>query len=126
MAIPPEPIDSVLFDAKAVVVAEVVAVTETGPALPKVERKKGHTDVGNKEPWQTLTLKVSSVLMSGLDVRAGATVSVKKPEGDYTLVTGNQGDFLLGTDIDGLVILGRYGPDSYRHDVVVAALARRR
>ena len=133
MAIPPEPIDSVLFDAKAVVVAEVVAVVREGPALPKKEKKPGFSDIGNKAAWQRLTLRIDDVLQAGFDVKKGATVEVVKPVAAYALSVGNKGDFLLGNVVaddskdagDGPVILGRYGPDSYQHAVVVDALKRR-
>ena len=133
MAIPPEPIDSVLFDAKAVVVGEVTAVVAEGPALPRIEKKKGMSDIGNKAAWQKLTLRVDDVLQAGFDVKKGATVDVVKPVAGYALSVGIKGDFLLGNpapseaggDEKAPVILGRYGPDSYRHDVVVEALKRR-
>ena len=79
MAIPPEPIDSVLFDAKAVVTGEVVAVVAEGPPLPRIEKKKGFSDIGNKAAWQKLTLRVDDVLQSGFDVKKGGTVDVVKP-----------------------------------------------
>lgn len=129
MAIPPEPIDSVLFDAKAVVTGEVVAVVKEGPALPRVEKKKGFSDIGNKAAWQKLTLRVDDVLQSGFDVKKGGTVDVVKPVAAYALSVGVKGDFLLGNpegdDKSAPVILGRYGPDSYRHAAVVEALKKR-
>jgi len=128
MAMPPEPIDSVLFDAKAVVVGEVVAViTEGEPVAKKTPPKKDHKDVGNLAAWQKLSLRIDDVLLAGLDVKKGGSVDVLKPEGHYGLPVGAKGVFLLGAaGADGLpVILGRYGPDSYRLDVVEAALKRR-
>ena len=128
MAIPPEPIDSVLFDARAVVVGEVVAVVVEGPALPKkTPPKKDHKDLGNSAAWQKLSLRVDAVLLAGLEIKKGAVVDVLKPEGSYTLPVGATGPFLLGAaGADGLpVILGRYGCDSYRLDVVEAAIKRR-
>jgi hypothetical protein len=125
MAIPPEPIDSVLFDAKAVVAGEVVAVLAEGPAPPHVEPKKGFKDVGNKAAWQRLSVRVDDVLQGGFDVKKGGTVEVLKPEAGYALSVGIKGDFLLGVGEEAPVILGRYGPDTYRHEVVVEALKRR-
>ncbi|MDP2342071.1 MAG: hypothetical protein Q8O67_14025 [Deltaproteobacteria bacterium] len=128
MAIPPEPIDSVLFDAKAVVVGEVVAIVTEGAPLPKkTPPKKDHKDVGNLAAWQKLSLRVDDVLLAGLDVKKGESLDVLKPEGHYGLPVGAKGPFLLGAaGADGLpVILGRYGPDSYRQEVVEAALKRR-
>jgi hypothetical protein len=129
MAIPPEPIDSVLFDAKAVVVGEVVAVVAEGPPLPKKEKKQGFSDIGNQANWQRLTLRVDDVLQAGFDVKPGGTVDVVKPVAAYALSVGVKGDFLLGNpeeDGGGPVVLGRYGPDSYKHAVVVEALRSRR
>ena len=128
MAIPPEPIDSVLFDARAVVVGEVVAIVTEGAAAPKkTPPKKDHKDVGNVSAWQKLSLRVDDVLLAGLGLDKGAVVDVLKPEGHYGLPVGAHGPFLLGAaGDDGLpVILGRYGPDSYRTDVVEAAVKRR-
>ncbi len=128
MALPPEPIDSVLFDAKAVVAGEVVAIVTEGAALPKkTPKKKDHRDVGNLAAWQKLSLRIDNVLLAGLGTAEGAVVDVLKPEGHYALPVGAAGPFLLGAPgDDGLpVILGRYGPDSYRADVVEAAIRRR-
>jgi hypothetical protein len=127
MAIPPEPLQSVLFDARAVVVGEVVAVLGTGPTPEKrTDVKKGMTDVGNKAPWQKVTLRVDDVLQPGRDgvtVRKGATLDVLKPEGAYVVDQGTVGAFLLGIPgDDGLPpILGRYGPDSWRLELVEKA-----
>ena len=128
MAIPPEPIDSVLFDAKAVVVGEIVAVVVEGAAIPKTPpAKKDFKDVGNLAAWQQLSLRIDGVVAPGLGATAGAVIDVLKPEGHYGLPVGAKGPFLLGAPgSDGLpVILGRYGPDSYRLDVVEAAVKRR-
>ena len=127
MAIPPEPLQSVLFDAKAVVVGEVVSVDATGPAPDqRTDVKKGTKDVGNKAPWQTVTLRVDGVLQSGKDgvvVNKGATIVVRKPEGAYVVDKGTVGPFLLGAPGDDGVppILGRYGPDSWRLELVEKA-----
>lgn len=126
MAIPPEPLQSVLFDAKAVVVGEVVAVDATGPLPAQREVKKGMTDVGNLAPWQRVTLRVDAVLSpgkDGVDVKKGATVAVLKPEAAYVVDKGTVGPFLLGAPgDDGLPpILGRYGPDSWRLELVEKA-----
>lgn len=128
MAIPPEPVDSVLFDAKAVVVATVQTIEAEGPMPPQVEKKKGFSDLPNKAAWQKVVLAVDDVLLAGLEAKKGGTLTVLKPEGAYALNVGNGGPFLIGAaGDDGVpVILGRHGPDSYRREVVEAALLRRR
>ncbi len=130
MAIPPEPIDSVLFDAKAVITGTVLSIAAEGPPPPRVEAKKGFKDVGNQAAWQKLVLQIDDVLLAGLDAKKGGTITVLKPEAGYALNVGNGGPFLLGAPSAGggddvPVILGRYGPDSYRLEVVVEALKRR-
>jgi hypothetical protein len=127
MAIPPEPLQSVLFDAKAVVVGEIVAVDATGPEPPKrTDVTKGMTDIGNQAPWQRVTLRVDDVLSPGKDgvvVKKGSTLGVLKPEGAYLVAKGTVGPFLLGAPgEDGLApILGRYGPDSWRLELIEKA-----
>jgi hypothetical protein len=127
MALPPEPLSSALFDAKAVVVGEVVSIDATGPEPEKrADVKKGMKDVGNKAAWQTVTLRVDVVLRPGKDgvaVAAGKTIAVRKPEGAYAVDRGTKGPFLLGAPGDDGVplILGRYGPDSWRLELVEAA-----
>jgi len=125
MALPPEPLDSVLVDAKVVVFGEVVGVTATGPELPRREGKKGEKDLQNKAPWQTVTLRVDRVLRG--DVVKGATLQVLKPEGAYEVAVGTHGPFLLGTADDSGVapLLGRYGPDTWRSEVVEGAFQAR-
>jgi len=121
MALPPEPIDTVLVDAKVVVVGFVDAILETGPELPQRQAKKGERDLGNKAPWQRVRLTVERTLRG----EAGKTVEAFKPEGAYIVATGTRGAFLLGAPEGGSApILGRYGPDTWREDVVVAAFAR--
>jgi hypothetical protein len=124
MAIPPDPIDDVLFDAKLVVVGEVVAVVAEGSPPARIEAEPGVKDVGNKAPWQRVQVRIDQALLGTAPI--GSVVEVLKPEAGYLLSVGIKGDFLLGAAVDGVApLLGRYGPDSYRHDVVVAALAKR-
>jgi hypothetical protein len=124
MALPPEPIDTVLVDTAAAIIGEVVEVSATGPAQPQRVGKKGETDLGNKAPWQRVTLRIDTVLRGGL--KPGSTVSVLKPEGAYLVDAGTKGPFLLGiADDDGVPpILGRYGPDTWRLEVVQQAFAK--
>jgi hypothetical protein len=123
MALPPEPLDTVLVDAKIVLIGVVAAVTQTGPTPPQREGKKGERDVGNKAPWQRVQLTVERALRG--DVAVGATVEALKPEGAYVVDAGTRGAFLLGAPDDGAApILGRYGPDTWREDVVTGAFAR--
>jgi hypothetical protein len=123
MALPPEPIDTVLVDTKAAVVGEVVGVVATGPDLPQRVGKKGEKDLGNQAPWQRVSLRVDTALRGAFS--AGSTIDVLKPEGSYLVDVGTTGPFLLGAaGDDGLpVILGRYGPDTWRLEVVQRAFA---
>lgn len=123
MAIPPEPLDSVLVDVKSALIGEVTEVIATGPELPAREGKKGEKDLGNKAPWQRVKLRVDTALR-GVDV--GGVVEVLKPEGAYLVDVGTKGPFLLGAvGDDGVApILGRYGPDTWRVEVVQTAFAR--
>jgi len=121
MALPPEPLATVKVDAVAACVGEVTAVVATGPALPKREGKKGEKDLGNKEAWQEVVVRVDTALL-GLTV--GQTLTVLKPEGAYVVDVGTKGPFLLGApaEVGGPpVILGRYGPDTWRAEDVVRA-----
>jgi len=119
MAIPPDPIDTVLPDATAAAVAEVARVLVQDPQepLPKAT-KPGMADKGGKVARQVVELKVTEVLFGGL--RAGASVEAEKPAGAYTLSAGNGGPFLLapGASAGKWLILGRYGPDSYPVELI--------
>jgi len=122
VALPPEPIESMLLDAKVVVVGEVDAVVETGPALPQREGKKGERDLQNQAPWQRVTIRVDRCLRG--DVAVGASLSALKPAGAYVVDAGTKGSFLLGAEADGVApILGRYGPDTWRLEVVERAFS---
>ncbi|MHB8877343.1 MAG: hypothetical protein ACYC8T_26900 [Myxococcaceae bacterium] len=106
MAIPPEPIEQVIEDAGAAVLAEVAGVTTQDAQEPSAPGKVAR---------QVVELKVQSVLFGAL-AKAGATVQAVKPAGAYALRAGNHGPFLLRAIPGGtpaLEILGRYGPDTY-------------
>ncbi len=111
MAKPPEPIEEVLPKATWVVEAEVAEVLTQGPEVPKVPAPPGAADVGHHVRSQTVKLKVSRVLKG----KVGTTELVaEKPVAGYALKTGNKGPFLLDDSKPNPVILGRYGPDTYR------------
>jgi len=119
MAIPPDPIDTVLPDATACAVAEVARVLVQDPQEPLPKAKKpGMTDKGGKVARQVVELKVTEVLFGGLKV--GAALEAEKPAGAYTLSAGNGGPFLLGPGAAAgqWRILGRYGPDTYPVDLI--------
>lgn len=126
MAIPPDPIDEVIPEVTCAVVGQVTKVLERGKQAPlPAPSHPGMTDVPGELASQVVELRVDEVLC-GDRLQKGETVAVHKPAGDYTLVEGNQGPFLLA-DKEGvghLVILGRYGPDSYRREVIEDALKR--
>jgi hypothetical protein len=73
-----------------------------------------------------VTLRVDDVLAPGRDgivVTKGGTVDVLKPEGAYVVAAGTVGPFLLGAPGEEGVppILGRYGPDSWRLELIEKA-----
>ena len=114
MALPPERLERVLPSAVVVVVGNVSAVVDLG-SWPVPSR--GPPDSGHKSPAQQVTLKVARVLRGNVVV--DAEVVVTKPEGAYAVNVGTHGAWLL----DGsAVILGRYGPDTWGIDDVVAAI----
>ena len=125
MAIPPDPIDTVLPDATAGAVAKVAKVLVQDPQepLPKAS-KPGVTDKGGKVARQVVELTVTEVLFGGLKV--GASLEAEKPAGAYTLSPGNGGPFLLapGAAAGKWRILGRYGPDTYPVDLIKARLQK--
>jgi hypothetical protein len=117
MAIPPEPLITVLPQAVSIVVAEVVSVENRKDGLPRSGKQPPSAPkaVGS----QLVKLKVTQVLRGS----AVTELTVVKPVGEYALRAGNHGAFLL--DGDGPPeILGRYGPDSYRLADIEAALAK--
>lgn len=117
MAQPPEPIEELLPLAARVVLAEVIFAEDV--ATPDDDAgPAGRAPVGAAEarPAQRVTLKVSRALRG----EAAGELEVRKPAAPYVLVAGVEGPFLL--DGDG-VILGRYGPDTYRVAVLERALA---
>ena len=126
MAIPPDPIDEVLPKVAAVVVGEITKILEQGKQAPlPVPERPGMTDVPGALASQVVELRIDEVLF-GEPATRGEAIAVVKPEGDYVLSPGNRGPFLLAAEERRWVILGRYGPDSYRREVIEAALERRR
>ncbi len=121
MALPPEPLATVKVDAVAACIGEVTAVVAVGPALPRREGKKGEKDLGNVSAWQEVVVRVDIGLLA---LVAGQTLTVLKPEGAYVVDVGTKGAFVLGAPLDvgaAPVILGRYGPDTWRVEDVVRA-----
>lgn len=118
MALPPEPIETLLPQAKWVVEAVVSQVLATGERPPQKKAPPGTTSVGNKAAAQTVKLSVTR-LLRGDEV---AELTVEKPEAQYLLTPGNKGPFLI--DAQGR-ILGRYGPDTWSLAKVEGALTPR-
>ena len=118
MAIPPEPLDSVLPRATWVVEAEVEKVLSQGPvpANPTLA-----PSAPMKLRSQVVQLKVRRVLRGPSQP---ATLTAQKPECGYLLSAGNHGPFLLDAS-EPPVILGRYGPDSYSLQKLESAIAAR-
>lgn len=118
MAIPPEPLQELLPQAALIVDAEVLEVVSQGPQPPIPDHPKGATSVPGKTPSQVVKLKVKRALKG----KVQGELTVDKPEGDYVLTKGNKGPFLLKQEKGNTVIIGRYGPDTYRMDTIEAAL----
>jgi hypothetical protein len=116
MAIPPDPIDEVLPQANAAVLAEVARVLEQAPNKTEAMDPKA-SDVHTVASRQVVELKVTGVLF-GETLKTGATVRAVKPAGAYALRPGNKGPFLLTGTGDAVEILGRYGPDTYPEDLI--------
>lgn len=120
MAIPPDPIEEVLEGASAAVMAEVTAVLTEDPQKPFTKTDPGTTSAGGEVARQVVELKVNERLFG--EVKPGAKLKAVKPAGEYKLVVGNSGPFLLQLPSSGEpVILGRYGPDSYGRNAIVDA-----
>ena len=104
--------------ATLVVIAKVARIVSTGAPLPPLPAsEEAQSDRGAKSPEQKLELDVIKVL-KGTTADASALV-VTKPIAPYAVQEGTQGAWLI--DANG-VVLGRYGPDSWRASHVEAAL----
>lgn len=112
MAIPPDPIQTLVPQTKLVVEAEVIEVLSTGPkpAAAAKPPPAGTTSTGKEVASQVVKLKVGKVLFG--ETKA-TELTVVKPLGAYALRAGNKGPFLLDGATPQPNILGRYGPDSY-------------
>lgn len=124
MAIPPEPIEEVLPQADAIVLADVTKVLrqDAFKAPPGVDPSM--PDSGAVASAQSVELSITRVLKGPREWKPGTKIVVEKPPAGYALREGNKGPFLvkLGKDGKGHVIIGRYGPDTYRLDDIERAL----
>ena len=124
MALPPDPIDEVLPQAQAVVVAEVdeILFRARQEDVPQSEDPY-MVDIPRDLPLQRVRLKISEVL-DGSQVSGGQAVEAVKPPGEYVLRAGVSGPFLLHWKEGETqpTILGMYGPDTYSLRVVKVAL----
>lgn len=126
MAIPPDPIDEVLPDVEAVVLGRILRVISRAPQAPlAMGPRPGVTDAPGALSSQEVELVIERVVL-GTPGAVGQRLVLHKPEGDYLLAEGNHGPFLLRARGEGFEIVGRYGPDSYRLEVIEDALRRRR
>jgi hypothetical protein len=107
MALPPQPLEEVLPQAKVVVLAVVTAVENLAP-MPPADRG-APVDRTPDRPPQKVTLEVVRTLRG--EVRTQWVVI--KPVTAYLLRVGNQGPFLLDGTLPEPHILGRWGPDTY-------------
>jgi hypothetical protein len=115
MALPPEPLSSVLPAARQVVVGVVVDVVDLGPWSAVT---RGPPDSAPPCPAQRATVRVVRVLR-GAPVDS---IVVDKPAAPYALSVDVGGAFLLDTSTSPPTILGRYGPDTWGVDDVAAAI----
>jgi hypothetical protein len=125
MALPPEPIDEVLPEAASAVLGEITAIVAEGKQAPFPKKDVEASDTPGDVASQTVALRVDKVLFG--EAQVGELVEVIKPPGDYKLVIGNKGPFLLGAPSAGEkrpTILGRYGPDTYPEGLIEAAAKR--
>lgn len=124
MALPPEPLDELLPEASAGVKATVEAILhkEEQAFVPHPE-DPDTVDIPRDLPAQKVQLKVQETLFGTVSLEAGSLI-VTKPAGDYVLREGVEGQFLLATQQEGapMIILGRYGPDTYSERALAAAI----
>jgi len=114
MAKPPEPLEQILPDAFLVVEATVKEVVATGPKPPEPDKPKEWSDRGTLNASQELVLDVKRVLRGKHD----GDLKVTKPEAGYMVKAGTKGAWLVDKNH---VVLGRYGPDTWALEKVVAA-----
>lgn len=117
MAIPPEPIQELLPQAALIVEAAVSAVLEQGPNPIPSNAAVGHTSKGSKVGWQRVALSDVRLIKGTLpSLDDAGNLVVRKPTAAYALREGAKGAFLLAADVESgdWIILGRYGPDTYR------------
>jgi len=119
MALPPEPLEEMLPQAKWVVEATVKEVLDsTGTA--RRDTPPGWTGSG-KAGRQIVRIEVTRVLR-GKEVPR--QIDAVKPEAGYTLRAGSKGPFLLDGAKPRPKILGAYGPDTWRVEEIEEAMAR--
>lgn len=123
MALPPEPLDELLPQAKTCIDALVKSIVHSEPQTLFAESDDpSMVDMPRELPAQTVLLTVQSTLF-GQKYAEQQEIEVLKPAGDYTLREGIKGYFLLAqTDEGPLQILGRYGPDNYSPTALQAAI----
>ena len=116
MAKPPLPLSEVLPHADIVLSGEVASVVSTDA---------DDDPASEDSPSQVLLLDVQRVLRGAVSTAGSRGLIVKKPRAPWAARAGVKGTWLLARGGDGgLTVLGRYGPDSYRPDVVEQALKR--
>jgi hypothetical protein len=124
MAIPPEPVAELVSLATLIVDATVARVLTDGEKPPRVSAPPGYTGVEQKLASQVVVLKVHRTLKGELPTAAAEhrELTVTKPIAAYALRAGNKGGFFLQQQNAGIVIIGRYGPDTHRLQSIEKAL----
>ena len=115
MAIPPEPIEEMMPLATLVIEAEVVEVLSTAD---RIDQHSPWADVP-AVPDQLARMRVLRTLRG---TPPAPELVVRKPSAPYALRQGSVRLWLLDERHRPPQILGRYGPDSWRPDEVLAAV----
>ncbi len=119
---PPEPLEEIFPQTDVIVDAVVVAVAPL-PAPPDAARGAPPPAKGEGAPAQRVTLAVKRVVRGALTLPKDRRIDVVKPVAHYAVKPGVKGPWLLHRAASGaLVVLGRYGPDTWTFEKIDAKL----
>jgi hypothetical protein len=118
MALPPEPLAEVLPLVHLIIDGEVQQCEQTSPDVAPV-RHGGVFLAGT----QQVQLRCDAVLWRSTTVPPPPPLlTVEKPAAGYAVRVGTHGPFLLAQQPSGWVMMGRYGPDTYEREALLAAI----
>ena len=138
MAIPPAPLSSLVDDIDIAIIAEVQAVRDNDQQSWREQPWAQNAPASTQRPSQGVgrgpigaapalnSQRCRLIVQKVIKGQAEAMIEVEKPKSHYVLAPGHKGPFLLAKSKNGLIILGRYGPDSYTLAEVEAVLAQRK